>query len=163
MKMRLTGGKETSLLNHLTTRNSPQDDITHFSRGWSLRLRKHKTSRSGLNTPVDPASGHRSTAIFFRHCDRSTCTTSSSECQVGVQSLCVLFSLENKWKGRVFQVHAVKTYDIEVKLHSFLSSALVGRSVVNLTPQPLNPRGKEPWYPWNRKLGGPQNRSGRFG
>jgi len=28
-------------------------------------------------------------------------------------------------------------------------------------PQPLNPQGKSPWYPLDRKLGGPPSRSGR--
>jgi hypothetical protein len=32
--------------------------------------------------------------------------------------------------------------------------------MVSFTPRPLYPQGKSPWYPLNRKLGGPQNRSG---
>jgi hypothetical protein len=28
--------------------------------------------------------------------------------------------------------------------------------VVSVTPQPLYPQGNSPWYPWNRRLGGPQ-------
>jgi hypothetical protein len=35
--------------------------------------------------------------------------------------------------------------------------------VVNFTPRPLYPRGKSPRYPLERRLGGPQSRSGRFG
>jgi hypothetical protein len=35
--------------------------------------------------------------------------------------------------------------------------------VVNFTPRPLDPRGKSPRYPLDRRLGGPQSRSGRFG
>jgi hypothetical protein len=35
------------------------------------------------------------------------------------------------------------------------------RWVVSFTPQPLYPQGKNPWYPLDRRLGGPQNRSGR--
>jgi len=30
-------------------------------------------------------------------------------------------------------------------------------------PRPLYPLGKSPWYPLNRRLGGPQSRSGRGG
>jgi hypothetical protein len=35
--------------------------------------------------------------------------------------------------------------------------------VVSFTPWPLYPRGKDPRYPLDRKLGGPQSRSGRCG
>jgi hypothetical protein len=35
--------------------------------------------------------------------------------------------------------------------------------VVSFTPRPLYPQGKIPWYPVDRRLGGPQNRSGRGG
>jgi hypothetical protein len=35
--------------------------------------------------------------------------------------------------------------------------------VVSFTPLPLYPRGKSPRYPLDRKLGGPQSRSGRCG
>jgi hypothetical protein len=31
--------------------------------------------------------------------------------------------------------------------------------VVSFTPRPLYPQGKSPWYPLDRKLGGPQSRS----
>jgi hypothetical protein len=35
--------------------------------------------------------------------------------------------------------------------------------VVSFTPLPLYPQGKSPWYPLDRRLGGPQSRSGRGG
>jgi hypothetical protein len=35
--------------------------------------------------------------------------------------------------------------------------------VVSFTPRPLYPQGKSPWYPLDRRLGGPQSRSGRDG
>jgi hypothetical protein len=35
--------------------------------------------------------------------------------------------------------------------------------VVSFTPRPLYPEGKSPWYPFDRKLGGPQSRSRRGG
>jgi hypothetical protein len=35
--------------------------------------------------------------------------------------------------------------------------------VVNFTPRPLYPQGKSPWYSSDRRLGGPQSRSGRGG
>jgi hypothetical protein len=28
--------------------------------------------------------------------------------------------------------------------------------VVSFTPRPLNPQGKSPWYPLDRRVGGPQ-------
>jgi hypothetical protein len=35
--------------------------------------------------------------------------------------------------------------------------------VVSFTARPLYPQRKSPWYPLDRKLGGPQSRSGRGG
>jgi hypothetical protein len=35
--------------------------------------------------------------------------------------------------------------------------------LVSFTPQPLYPQGKSPWYPVDKRLGGPQIRSGRGG
>jgi hypothetical protein len=37
------------------------------------------------------------------------------------------------------------------------------RWVVSFTPRPLYSQGKSPWYPLDRRLGGPQSRSGRGG
>jgi hypothetical protein len=37
------------------------------------------------------------------------------------------------------------------------------RWVVSFTVRPLYPQGKNPWYPLDRTLGGPQSRSGRGG
>jgi hypothetical protein len=37
------------------------------------------------------------------------------------------------------------------------------RWVVSFTPRPLYPKGKIPWYPLDRRLCGPQSRSGRSG
>jgi len=49
----------------------------------------------------------------------------------------------------------------EVKPHAFLTSALDKRRVNTFTPRPLYPGGRNPWYPLDRRLGGPQSRSGR--
>jgi len=35
--------------------------------------------------------------------------------------------------------------------------------VVSFTPRPLYPQGKSPWYPLDRRLGGPQSCSGHGG
>jgi hypothetical protein len=35
--------------------------------------------------------------------------------------------------------------------------------MVSFTPRPLYPQRKSPWYPLDRKLGGPQSRFGRGG
>jgi hypothetical protein len=48
------------------------------------------------------------------------------------------------------------------------NSAILGlgtrwRWVISFTPQPLYSRGKNPRYPYDRRLGGPQSRSGRCG
>jgi hypothetical protein len=45
----------------------------------------------------------------------------------------------------------------------FLDLGTTWRRVVNFGPRPLYPRGKSPRYPLDRRLGGPQSRSGRFG
>jgi hypothetical protein len=37
------------------------------------------------------------------------------------------------------------------------------RWVVSFTPRPLYSQGKNPWYPLDRRLGGPQISSGRSG
>jgi hypothetical protein len=53
---------------------------------------------------------------------------------------------------------------VEVYLHAFLTSALDGsRWVVRFTPRPLYPHGKGPCYPLDRRLSGPQSRSGHGG
>jgi hypothetical protein len=45
----------------------------------------------------------------------------------------------------------------------FLHLGTSWRWVVKFTPRPLYPRGKSPRYPLDRRLGGLQSRSGRFG
>jgi hypothetical protein len=35
--------------------------------------------------------------------------------------------------------------------------------VASFTPRPLYPQEKSPWYPLDRRVGGPQSRSGRGG
>jgi hypothetical protein len=35
--------------------------------------------------------------------------------------------------------------------------------MVSFTPRPLYPQGKSPWYPLDRRLGGPQSYSGCCG
>jgi hypothetical protein len=45
----------------------------------------------------------------------------------------------------------------------FLDLGTSWRWVVNFTPRPLYPREKSPRYPLDRRLGGPQSRSGRPG
>jgi hypothetical protein len=52
---------------------------------------------------------------------------------------------------------------VEVYLHSFFDLGTRWRWVVSFTPRPLYPQGKSPWYPLDRRLRGPQSRSGRGG
>jgi hypothetical protein len=49
-------------------------------------------------------------------------------------------------------------WGVEVYLHSDLGTKWGW--VVSFTPRPLYPQGKSPWYPLDRRLGGPQSRSG---
>jgi hypothetical protein len=51
----------------------------------------------------------------------------------------------------------------EVQLYSFLTSALDGGEWSASRPCRALPWGKDPRYPLNRRLGGPQSRSGRRG
>jgi hypothetical protein len=37
------------------------------------------------------------------------------------------------------------------------------RWLVSFMPEPLHPQGKSPWYPLDRRLGGPQSQSGHSG
>jgi hypothetical protein len=59
--------------------------------------------------------------------------------------------------------HAMKEYwGVELYLHAFLTSALGGSEWSASRPSRFTP-GKSPWYPSDRRLGGPQNRSGGGG
>jgi hypothetical protein len=49
-----------------------------------------------------------------------------------------------------------------IDLH-FLDLCTSWRWVVSFTPRPLYSRRKGPWYPWDRRLGGPLIRFGRHG
>jgi hypothetical protein len=52
---------------------------------------------------------------------------------------------------------------VEVYIHSFFDLDTRWKWVVSFTPQPLPPppKGKSPWYLLDRRLGGPQSRTGR--
>jgi hypothetical protein len=54
-------------------------------------------------------------------------------------------------------------WGVEVYFHSFFDLGTRWRRVVRFTPRPLYPQGKTPWYPVDKRLGGPQIRSGRGG
>jgi hypothetical protein len=52
---------------------------------------------------------------------------------------------------------------VDVSIHIFLTSALIGGEWLALRPGRFTPRGKSPQYPLHRRLGGQQSRSGRRG
>jgi hypothetical protein len=54
-------------------------------------------------------------------------------------------------------------WGVAVQLHSFFDLGTRWRWVVSFMPRPLYPQGKSPWYPLERRLGGPQSHSGRGG
>jgi len=57
---------------------------------------------------------------------------------------------------RLIKRHTMKTCGgVEVQLHTFLTSALLGW-VVSFAPWPLYRRGRSRRYPLDRRLGGPQ-------
>jgi hypothetical protein len=49
-------------------------------------------------------------------------------------------------------------WGVEVLLHSFFVFATRWKWVVSFTPWPLYPQGKSPWYPLDKRMGGPQSR-----
>jgi hypothetical protein len=53
--------------------------------------------------------------------------------------------------------------EVEVQLHAFFNLGSRWMWLVSFTPRPLYPQGKSPWYPLDRRPGGPQSRSGRGG
>jgi len=58
----------------------------------------------------------------------------------------------------------MKTYgEVDEQLHAFLTSALDTCGAVSFMLRPLYPRGKSPWYPLDRRLGGRQGWSGGGG
>jgi hypothetical protein len=60
--------------------------------------------------------------------------------------------------------HAMKTYwGVEVDLHVFLTLALGGGEWSALLPGRFTLREKSPWYPLDKRLGGPQSHPGRGG
>jgi hypothetical protein len=52
---------------------------------------------------------------------------------------------------------------VDVWIHMFLTSALAGGVVTDSRPGRFTPRGKNTRYLLDRRLGGPQSRSGRRG
>jgi hypothetical protein len=54
-------------------------------------------------------------------------------------------------------------WGVEAQLHAFFDLDIKRRLVVRFTPRPLYPQGKSPRFPLDRRLGGPQIRSGRRG
>jgi hypothetical protein len=54
-------------------------------------------------------------------------------------------------------------WETEVQLHAFFDLSTRWRWVVSLTPRPLYLQEKSPRYSLDRRLGGPQSRSGRDG
>jgi hypothetical protein len=60
--------------------------------------------------------------------------------------------------------HVIKMHWVNGDVASCIINLGTGwRLVVSFTPRPFYPRGKSPRYPLDRRLGGPQNRSGRGG
>jgi hypothetical protein len=52
---------------------------------------------------------------------------------------------------------------VDVYIHTWSTSALAGGELSGSRPGRFTRREKSPRYPLHRRLGGPQNRSGRFG
>jgi hypothetical protein len=54
-------------------------------------------------------------------------------------------------------------WGVELWLHAFLDLGTTWKWVLSFTPRPLHPQRKSQCFPLNRRLGGPQNISGRGG
>jgi hypothetical protein len=54
-------------------------------------------------------------------------------------------------------------WGVEVLFHSFFDLGTRWRWMVSFTPRPLYLQGRSPRYPLDRRLGGPQSRSGHGG
>jgi hypothetical protein len=59
--------------------------------------------------------------------------------------------------------HTMKVYWDGGNLHAFFDLGTRCKWVASFTLRPLYPQGKSPWYPLDRRPGGPQSRSGRRG
>jgi hypothetical protein len=66
-----------------------------------------------------------------------------------------------KVKGKVVPIHGMKVYMSRGIAPLILNLDTRWRWEVNFTPRPLYLR-KNPWFPMNRRMSGPQSRSGRF-
>jgi hypothetical protein len=66
--------------------------------------------------------------------------------------------------AQVIKHYAMKAYEgVDVYIHIFLTSALVGGEWSASRPCRFTPRLKSPRYPLDRRLSEPQNRAGRCG
>jgi hypothetical protein len=75
-----------------------------------------------------------------------------------------VFSYDVKGKVALYLIkhHAIKTYwGSGGIVPRILELGTRWRWVVSFTPRPLYPQVKSPWYPSDRRLGGPRSRSGR--
>jgi hypothetical protein len=109
------------------------------------------------------------------------CTASVENCIIRGTIICTLHQILLGWSnhGRwdwLDRQHAWESKDKVVPVpqlsttpwrrigewmyNSFFDLSTRWRWVVNFTSRPLYPQGKSPWYPLNRRLGGPQSRSG---
>jgi hypothetical protein len=97
---------------------------------------------------------------------RLTCLRSLQVCAVSYKWL---FNTEvPKGEGKLpalfTEHHEAVLEEWRSRFTNSLTSVLDGRRwVVNITPRPLYPEGKSPWYSLDRRLGGLRSRSGHGG
>jgi hypothetical protein len=78
-------------------------------------------------------------------------------------NLAVRFYISNSRNVLHWRRRAMKGYEgVEIQLHGFFKLGSRWRWAVSFTSRPLYPRRKILRYPLNKKLAGPQSRSGRF-
>jgi hypothetical protein len=84
---------------------------------------------------------------------------------VAVKMFSHLISFRNKRKKKSVPLHAMEAHGGKRRYssYSYLTSALDGVNGQRNDSAPLYPQGKDPRYPLDRRLGGPQSRSGSRG
>jgi hypothetical protein len=130
----------------------------HITLHWVLRergeqiLREVNTRRQGKEKQWQT----NARPLGFMNCHELNCCTTRRLLSAFADVSLVKLSLS------LIKHHAVKTWEWR---HNSTILVLGSRWwwVVSFTPRPLYSRGKSPRYPLDRRLGGPQNRSGLCG
>jgi hypothetical protein len=123
----------------------PRDQFPRWRRSRTFCVLRFEVSRSVITVQREFLALFKKDAphknnVFFKPCTKIT-----------------LHCNHRSGHLRLTEHYAMKTYE------GVLDLGTSWRWVVSFTPRPLYLRGKNPPYPFDRRLGGPQSRSGRYG